>query len=68
MSMRDLLISGSANVLWNVFQSVNTRLKENASPHPSWAPGPLPKSHERSKPVLDFPAKQIPFVPNVYLR
>ncbi len=55
MSMRDALISGSANVIWNVFQSVNTRLKEGKSPHPAWAPSPLPKSRERSMPQLGFP-------------
>jgi uncharacterized radical SAM superfamily Fe-S cluster-containing enzyme len=40
---------------WDAFQSVNRRLPESASPHPSWAPAPLPKSHERDKPPLGWP-------------
>jgi hypothetical protein len=38
---------------WRVFQSVNTRLAEGPSVNPGWAPGPLPKSHERTRPLLD---------------
>jgi uncharacterized radical SAM superfamily Fe-S cluster-containing enzyme len=40
---------------WRAFQSVNTRLPESRPPTPGWAPGPLPKSHERSRPPLGFP-------------
>ncbi|MGH7436962.1 MAG: radical SAM protein, partial [Polyangiaceae bacterium] len=44
-----------AQVGWNGFQAINTRLPETASPSPSWAPGPLPKSRERTKPPLGWP-------------
>src|SRR5579864_1512078 len=37
------------------FQAVNTRVAESPSPNPEWAPGPLLKSHQRSKPPLGWP-------------
>jgi uncharacterized radical SAM superfamily Fe-S cluster-containing enzyme len=40
---------------WNAFQAVNTRLPENESLHPGWAPAPLLKSRERTKPPLGWP-------------
>src|SRR5580704_12172688 len=40
---------------WRGFQAVNTRVPESPSPSPEWAPGPLPKSHERTKPPLGWP-------------
>ena len=40
---------------WRVFQSVNTRLAEGPSVNPGWAPGALPKSHERTRPPLGYP-------------
>ncbi len=40
---------------WNAFQAVNTRLPESAAKTPKWAPGPLLKSHERTRPQLGFP-------------
>ncbi len=55
MSKTDAILSGTANVAWNVFQAFNSLIKENESPQPGWAPGPLPKSRERSKPPLGFP-------------
>jgi len=44
-----------ARLAWEAFQMVNTRIPESPSPHPDWAPGPLPKSRERSKPPLGWP-------------
>ncbi len=49
------LIKELANVSWRGFQAVNTRVPESLSPSPTWAPGPLPKSHERTKPPLGWP-------------
>jgi tetraether lipid synthase len=40
---------------WRVFQSVNTRVAEGLPVNPQWAPGPLPKSYERTRPPLGYP-------------
>jgi uncharacterized radical SAM superfamily Fe-S cluster-containing enzyme len=42
-------------MVWNAFQSVNGRAPEGAAVAPSWAPGPLPKSYERTRPPLGYP-------------
>ena len=49
------LVSGTANLLWKVFQSVNRALPEGELPTPKWAPGKMLKSYERSAPTLGFP-------------
>ena len=43
------------DLAWRAFQSVNTRIPEGRSVEPGWAPGPLPKSHERTRPPLGYP-------------
>ena len=43
------------DLAWRVFQSVNTRVAEGPSVNPGWAPGALPKSHERTRPPLGYP-------------
>ncbi len=45
----------AANLAWNGFQAINTRIPDNPSIEPDWAPGPLPKSYERTKPPLGWP-------------
>ena len=55
MSYRDRLISTAADVAWTIFQSVNTRIPQGQPFQPAWAPAPLLKSHERSRPQLGFP-------------
>jgi uncharacterized radical SAM superfamily Fe-S cluster-containing enzyme len=40
---------------WQAFQAVNLRLPEGPSVAPGWAPGALPKSHERTRPPLGYP-------------
>ena len=40
---------------WHTVQAVNGLVPENASLHPGWAPGPLLKSRERTKPPLGWP-------------
>ena len=40
---------------WNAFQSVNGRVREGSKVAPAWAPGPLPKSYERTLPPLGYP-------------
>jgi uncharacterized radical SAM superfamily Fe-S cluster-containing enzyme len=44
-----------ANWSWHTFQAVNTRLPEGELPSPSWAPGTLLKSGQRTKPPLGWP-------------
>ncbi|HRB13941.1 MAG TPA: radical SAM protein, partial [Vicinamibacteria bacterium] len=43
------------DLAWKTFQAINTRLPEGGSRTPDWAPGPLPKSRERSRPPLGYP-------------
>ena len=45
----------AANLVWKAFQAVNTRIPDSPSIEPEWAPGPLPKSYERTKPPLGWP-------------
>ena len=40
------------DLAWRAFQSVNARVPEGRSVEPGWAPGPIPKSHERTRPPL----------------
>jgi uncharacterized radical SAM superfamily Fe-S cluster-containing enzyme len=49
------LVSGTANLFWKLFQSVNRALPEGELPAPKWAPGKMLKSYERSAPTLGFP-------------
>jgi uncharacterized radical SAM superfamily Fe-S cluster-containing enzyme len=48
------VLAGAARVAWPLFQSVNRRFPSNSF-HPAWAPAPLLKSTERSKPGLGWP-------------
>ena len=43
------------DLAWRVFQSANGRLPEGRAVEPQWAPGPLPKSYERTRPPLGYP-------------
>ncbi|MCA1592743.1 MAG: radical SAM protein, partial [Acidobacteria bacterium] len=49
------LISNLSDVAWKAFQSVNQRLPEGEAIRPTWAPGPLLKSYDRTAPPLGFP-------------
>jgi len=51
----DVVMKALAGIGWECFQAVNTRMGESPSPSPGWAPGPLLKSHQRSKPPLGWP-------------
>jgi 7,8-dihydro-6-hydroxymethylpterin dimethyltransferase len=56
--MNDLLgatVQELANVGWHAFQAVNTRVPEQPSIQPGWAPAPLLKTRQRSKPPLGWP-------------
>jgi uncharacterized radical SAM superfamily Fe-S cluster-containing enzyme len=49
------LVSSLSDVAWKAFQSVNRRIPEGEAVRPTWAPGPLLKSYERTAPPLGFP-------------
>src|SRR5580692_1509485 len=55
MSIVAAIAKELANLGWDGFQAVNSRIPDTASPTPSWAPGPLLKSYERSMPPLGWP-------------
>jgi len=44
----------TADALWHGFQAINRRVPTKPF-HPKWAPGPMLKSHERTRPALGFP-------------
>src|SRR5215210_3753197 len=52
----ELLLSGAARALWPIVQAVN-RIVPQDTHHPGWAPGPLMKSGQRTKPPLGWPRK-----------
>jgi uncharacterized radical SAM superfamily Fe-S cluster-containing enzyme len=51
----EMVVKVLAEVGWRGFQAINRRVPESRSPSPDWAPGPLLKSRERSKPPLGWP-------------
>src|SRR2546430_13497560 len=51
----DAVVKELANLGWHGLQAANTRVSETPSPTPDWAPGPLLKSHERTRPPLGWP-------------
>ena len=51
----DAVVRELANLGWHGLQAVNTRVPESPSLSPEWAPGPLLKSHERTRPPLGWP-------------
>jgi uncharacterized radical SAM superfamily Fe-S cluster-containing enzyme len=50
----ETVLTSAARLAWPAFQAVNRRL-DSSTFHPRWAPAPLMKSHERSKPPLGWP-------------
>ena len=48
-------LSNLSSMAWKAFQTVNRSLPEGEAIRPTWAPGPLLKSYERSAPPLGFP-------------
>ena len=50
----ELLASTAAKVAWSGFQGANRRFKSQTF-QPAWAPAPLLKSHERTRPQLGWP-------------
>ncbi len=47
--------TGTAGLAWHLFQLVNSRFRDNPSIHPPWAPAPLLKTGERTRPPLGWP-------------
>jgi uncharacterized radical SAM superfamily Fe-S cluster-containing enzyme len=52
----ELALSYAAKLLWPGIQAINKTFPSSTF-HPAWAPGPLLKSHERSKPALGWPRR-----------
>ncbi len=52
----ELALSASAKLLWQSLQAVNRRVPAREF-HPSWAPAPLIKSTQRTKPPLGWPRR-----------
>jgi len=50
----ELVATVAARLAWPGFQAVSHRFKSKTF-QPAWAPGPLPKSHERTSPQLGWP-------------
>jgi tetraether lipid synthase len=48
------VVSCLADAAWHAFQTVNRHVPAGSF-QPSWAPGPLPKSSQRSSPALGWP-------------
>lgn len=49
------ILSSIANFAWNTSQAINRVIPQGRSPWPSWAPTRIPKSFERSFPLLGLP-------------
>ena len=52
----ELALSGTARLLWPGLQALNGRFPSKPF-HPHWAPGPLLKSSQRTKPTLGWPRR-----------
>jgi tetraether lipid synthase len=50
----ELALTSSARIAWPILQALNSLVGEGTI-HPKWAPAPLLKSRERSKPPLGWP-------------
>jgi uncharacterized radical SAM superfamily Fe-S cluster-containing enzyme len=50
----ELALTGAARLIWPTFQIANRQF-EGRSFHPAWAPAPLLKSRQRSKPLFGWP-------------
>jgi uncharacterized radical SAM superfamily Fe-S cluster-containing enzyme len=53
--METQLLQRMGELAWTTFQALNSRIAESPSPQPEWAPAPLLKSHERTRPPLGYP-------------
>jgi tetraether lipid synthase len=49
------LLSSAANAGWRLSQTISGVLAGGSRPTPTWAPGPIPRSCERSAPPLGVP-------------
>ncbi len=55
--LMDRAVVRGAKIAWPTFQFINRMFKDGKSIWPKWAPGPLLKSYERTRPLLGFPRK-----------
>ena len=51
------LSPATANVAWHASRLLSAWSSHRNRPSPAWAPGPLPKSHERTAPPLGLPRR-----------
>jgi hypothetical protein len=51
----ELRLQQVGELAWRAFQGVNGRIREGRAVRPGWAPGPLLKSYERTRPPLGYP-------------
>ncbi|MDX1386153.1 MAG: radical SAM protein, partial [bacterium] len=55
--LKDRAMVRSAKIAWPIIQFINSFKKDGKSPWPKWAPAPLLKSYEKTRPPLGFPRK-----------
>jgi uncharacterized radical SAM superfamily Fe-S cluster-containing enzyme len=67
-SLSAALARWASHLGWHVFQFVNTRLPDSPSIHPEWAPRPLLKSHEKTKPPLGWPRRTDSLCPDCVIK
>ena len=51
------LSPAAANVAWYASRMLGQLSRDRSTPTPAWAPGPLPKSRERTAPPLGLPRR-----------
>src|SRR5690349_14634206 len=51
------LSPAAANIAWSASRMLAHRFADRSRPAPAWAPGPLPKSHQRTAPPLGLPRR-----------
>jgi uncharacterized radical SAM superfamily Fe-S cluster-containing enzyme len=52
----EMVLSGAARLLWPALQALNSSIPASTF-HPGWAPGPLLKSTQRTKPQFGWPRR-----------
>jgi hypothetical protein len=54
----------ASNAAWSFARSINAILPNGQAPRPSWAPGPLLKSWERTQMAAGVPRKTLSICPD----
>src|SRR5436190_16632974 len=53
----DSVSTAAANIAWHASRILRQLFLHRSRPTPAWAPGPLPKRHERTAPPLGLPRR-----------